>query len=97
MPFGKKHRAGPGARQALPDFIGREAQDRRQPAHVKLRDMIQGGLRRAAFEAVGGAGILPILDDIQIKTAHLHHAELVQHLVDQMKVESIVGADDLFL
>src|SRR5450830_1423977 len=70
------------ARQVFPQFVGGEGQDRRDPAHQRFGDVIQRGLRRAARLAVGAGGVLAVLDDVEVETAQLLHAEVVNLRID---------------
>ena len=70
------------ARQVFPQLVGGERQDRRDPAHQRFGDVVQRGLRRTAGLAVGAGGVLAVLDDVEVETAQLLHAEVVDLGVD---------------
>src|SRR5471032_91288 len=77
VPGIEHHRFVTLARQVFPQFVGGEGQDRCDPAHQRFRDVIQRGLRRTACLAVGAGGVLAVLDDIEVETTQLLHAEVV--------------------
>ena len=60
-------------------------------------DMEQRCLCRASRYTVLLRGVLPVLDDIQIETAHINGAEIMQLLVNDMEVVIPVGGNDLLL
>uniref|UniRef100_A0A0N5A5U6 NAD-specific glutamate dehydrogenase n=1 Tax=Parastrongyloides trichosuri TaxID=131310 RepID=A0A0N5A5U6_PARTI len=70
------------ARQVLPQLVGGERQDRCDPAHQRFADVVQRGLARAARDTVGAGGVLAVLDDVEVETAQLLHAEVVDLGVD---------------
>src|SRR5476651_35004 len=77
VPGIEHHRFVTLTRQVFPQFVGGEGQDRCDPAHQRFRDVIQRGLRRTACLAVGAGGVLAVLDDIEVETTQLLHAEVV--------------------
>src|SRR5690554_1549956 len=70
------------ARKMLPDFVGGEAQDRRNPAHQGFGHMVQGGLAGTSRQAVGLGGVLAVFDDVQIEPAQGGFTEVVHFLVN---------------
>src|SRR5450830_559352 len=70
------------ARQVLPQLVGGEGQDRCDPAHQRFADMEQRGLAGTPGLAVGAGGVLAVLDDVEVETAQLLHAEVVHLGVD---------------
>src|SRR5471032_1719353 len=82
VPGVEHHRFVTLARQVFPQFVGGERQDRRDPAHQRFADVVQRGLRRTAGLAVGAGGVLAVLDDVEVETTQLLHAEVVDLGVD---------------
>ena len=82
-----RHAAG----DVPPDLLGGETHDRCEPANQRLDHMVHRRLRRTPRDAVGPCGVLPVLDDIQIKTAHIHRTEVVHQLVDAMEFIIVIG------
>ena len=85
------------ARQVFPQLIGGERQHRRDPAHQSFGDMEQRGLAGATRHAVSGGGVLTVLDDIEVETAQLLHAEVVHLLVYVPEAVAVVGFFDFAL
>ncbi len=52
------------------------------------------GLRGTPRVTVGPGRVQAILDHVEVKAAHVHDAEVVQRLVDQVKLVALVGRDD---
>src|SRR3569833_2966606 len=77
VPALEQHRFAARARDVAPNLDGGETQERREPAHHRLDDVIHRRLRRSPRDAVGLRCVLAVLDDVEIKAAHLHHAEIV--------------------
>ncbi len=63
-----------------PEFIGGKAQDGRNPAHHRLQYMVHSGLRRTAGQGIFLRGVEPILDDIEVESAHIQGTEMVNFL-----------------
>ena len=59
--------------------------------------MIDRGLTGTARQAVFCGGVLPVLDDIEVKTTHLGTTEVVDLLVDQVELITLVGVLNLLL
>ena len=97
MPGIEEHRFVGNTRQMTPGFFRREAQDGREPAHHGLRQMIQRGLCRAPRRALRPGGVEPIFDDVQVEAAELHHAEIMNLLIDLVKLVISIGCHDVVL
>ena len=97
MPRIEEHRFIGRPGQVAPDLFRREAQDGRQPSHHRLRQVIQSGLRRAPRSAVRPGGVEPIFDDIEIETAEFDHAEVMNLLIDLVKLVIAIGRHDVVL
>ncbi len=95
IPGIEHHRFVALAGQVLPDFIGGERQDRCDPAHQRLGDVVQRGLAGAARQAVGTGGVLAILDDVEVETAQFLHTEVVHLLINVPEAVGAVGFLDL--
>ena len=52
--------------------------------------MVHGGLRRTPGQAVGPGGVLSILDHIQVEAAQVVGTEVMQLLVDLVKLISVI-------
>ncbi len=80
---GRQHDAvGAFAGHRGPDFLGREAANRGQPARQCLEDMPRRGLGRAPCRMVGRQRVEPVLDHVEVERAHVDRAEMVHTLVD---------------
>ena len=97
VPLGQEDRGLPLTRQVAPDLVGGKAEDGRQPAVHGLGDVVHGGLAGAPGPAVGRGGVLAVLDDVQVEAAQVHHAEVVDLLVDEVELVVPVGGDDFLL
>ena len=97
VPDRKEYRLGTLARQRAPDLLGGERENRSQPANHCLGDMPQRGLRRASRTTVRRRGVKAILEHVEIQTAQIHDAEVVDLLVDAVEVVIAIGGDDLSL
>ena len=85
------------AGQVFPDLLGRERQDRRQPAHHGLGDVVHRGLRGSARGARGRHRVEAVFQDVEPEGAQLDDAEAVHFLVNHVEVVVAVGLDDLRL
>ncbi len=83
--------------QKAPNLLGGEAQDRGEPAHHGIGDVVHRRLRGAARQALGTGGVEAVLDDIQVKAAELDHAEIVHLLVDVVEFVVAEGRHDIVL
>src|SRR5258708_2026331 len=77
-------------RKISPDFVGSENRDRRQKAQQRLRDAIDGGLRRAARAISRRESVEAIFQHIEIKSAEVHHGKIVQRVKNAMEFKSLV-------
>ena len=59
--------------------------------------MEQRGLRRAARDALFRRGVQPVLEQVEIEAAEIHHAEVVDLLVDQVVLVLAIGLDDFLV
>ena len=78
----------------FPNFVGGKGEDGRDQPHQGFGDLPQHGLRRAAGKARGREGVHAVLDRIEIKGAQVDDGELVYRLVDAVKLEGLVPAED---
>src|SRR5579883_353789 len=77
-------------RQVFPDFVGSEYEDRRKEPRQPACDAVDSGLRRASFATLCRKCVKPVLENIEIKRAQIHDAEVVQRVVNAMKIEALV-------
>jgi len=96
--FGHRHGAQVHAllparkgRDMVPDLLGREGEHGSQEPREVLHDQEQGALCRFALLRAGLVDIEPVLEDIEVEGAHVHHTEVVDELVDDIGLELLVG------
>src|SRR5207244_10574136 len=69
-------------RQRLPDLFTSEAHDGRQQSRQRIADPPQHSLGRAPAGGIGSKRVEPVFQDVEIKRAQLHGAELDGSLID---------------
>ncbi len=83
--------AGP----VIPRLLGRVRDDRgQQPGQVVVQPG-QHELRGARVGAVGGLGVEPVLEHVEVEARQLDRAELVDPLIDPVELEPLVGRPDV--
>src|SRR5690606_39601015 len=92
---GQEDRGRALSRNALPDLVRRETEDRRDGTTENLYNVIHRGLGGASRQTVGAGGVLPILDHVQIEAAQLDHPGVVYFLVNPQEMIVLVVLGDL--
>src|SRR3954471_20219287 len=93
----EKHAVVGLAVENRPQLLGGEAEDRRHEPDERMRDVPKGGLRRASRVRLGGTGIEPVLQDVEVEAAEILGAEGLQLLRDEMELVGGIVAGDLLL
>src|ERR1051326_2770270 len=75
----------------LPDFIRRVRQDRRQYSSQRLSQQMKRGLRGTALPRIGPLAIEPVLDYVQVERAQFHGTEIVNCMVDTVKLVDLIS------
>ena len=78
-------------RQGAPNLLGGKGENRSQQAGQGMGDAVQGRLRRAPRGRPGRKSVEPILEDVEVGSAQIHHAEIVQAMPGAMKGVAVVG------
>src|SRR5437879_7636417 len=76
----------------LPDLLGGEDQNRSHQAHQGVRNAVDGRLRRAAALAARSKCVEAIFQDVEVKRAQVHHAEIVQRMEHAVELKGVVPA-----
>ncbi len=100
VPVGLGEEADAGVVRALedlPGLFGREAQEGRHPAQHAVRDVPQRGLRGAAGVALGGAGVEPVFEHVEVESAQVFRAVNLQLGHHGMELVALVVGQDVFL
>src|SRR4029453_343187 len=85
------------ARHVPPDLLRRKRQNRRQPPRHGLGDPVQRRLRGTAWLAVRACRVEAGLDDVEVEASEIDYAEVVDLLVDEVKLVVAVSGDDISL
>ena len=72
-------------RQILPDLLGRKNKDGRGQANQRAADLPHRGLRRAPRFISGRLGVQAILQNVEIESAEIHDAVIVDSMVDAVE------------
>ncbi len=72
------------------DLLAREGKDRGDEPGEGVQDPPQRGLRRPARDRVGGRGVEPVFQDIEVEGGQVHGAEMVQGPVNLVKLVLLV-------
>ena len=72
----------PATAEITPRFIRGEGEDRREQFAERVEDFAHHGLRRATARRIGRVAIHAVLRDIDVETAEIDRAELIQRLID---------------
>src|SRR5712692_5350283 len=79
------------ARQALPNLISREYQDRRKHARKRIGDPVERRLRRTPRRIAWRKRVQPILDDVKVPRGKRDGAKIVERVIDRVKLISLVS------
>ena len=78
-------------RHGQPDLITGEGQDGGEQLGHGVQDQVQGGLGAAALQTILLLTVEPVLDDVQIEAAQLHHAEIIDGMGHHMELILVIG------
>ena len=79
------------------NFLGSKTEYRCDPAHHGFEHVEHRSLGGFSRQAVVGCGVKPVFDDIQVKRAHVHGAEMMDFLVNLQKLVIVIGRFHLLL
>ena len=83
-------RRGRLPRQMFPDLIRSEHQNRSQQPHQRAGDAVDRCLSRPPSTTPGRKRVKPVLENIEIKGAQVYNAEVIQRVINTMKVEAFI-------
>ena len=75
----------------LPDFITGKGEDGRENLRDGIQNQPQRRLRAPPGQTVPLLTVEPVLDDIQIEAAELHHAEIIHRVAHHMELVALIS------
>src|SRR5713101_2359888 len=79
------------AARMTPRLLGSESEDRREQSAKRVESLVHNALRGAAARRIGRVAIHPVFRDVDVQTAQIDGAKLVECMINLVKLERFVG------
>lgn len=78
-----------------PDLLRSEGDHRREQQGQIPQDAVDGGLCSPTLHRIGGLGIKAVFEHIQIEVGHIHRAEVVYRMINNVELKPIISRPHL--
>src|SRR5216684_3177179 len=78
-----------------PRFLGGKSKKRGEQFAKHVEDFVHHRLRRATARRIRGVAIHPIFGDIDVEAAEIDRTELIERVINLMKLEYFVGGSTI--
>src|ERR1700732_796197 len=74
----------------LPDLVGSEHHNRTEEPRQRAGDAVDGCLSGTPLTTLRRKRVKPVLENVKIKGAQVHHAEVIERVIDSMEIEALI-------